>query len=419
MATSPTDDFFPDARNPEGPLVINERCLLRTQSAHRVVVVCGLVLAHYAIQDSISEASAMVNLVEQGWADQNDVARAFNCSVRPVRRQERRLEDGGRAALGQGRGFPQGRPRQQPSRTQWIHRLKSQGHSNREIARRMGVSEMAIRKSLRRMGWNEPNRQPNLLPLEEGAIVDPRPSACAPGLASPDPTSAESANPKLSAFSSPPPPTGSADIDPADRRAARLLARLGLLEDAAPLFGSGPAIPRAGVLLALPALVAGGVFESARQIDGSLGPSFYGLRTSRLTLLLMALWRIKRPEALKEHSPADWGRVLGLDRAPEVKTLRRKLARLAAGQRAAEFGRVLAQRRVALRGAAMGFLYVDGHVRVCHGQPRLPKTHVARMRLSMPATSDYWVNDKDGDPLFVVTAQANAGLVKMLPGLLG
>jgi hypothetical protein len=40
------------------------------------------------------------------------------------------------------------------------------------------------------------------------------------------------------------------------------------------------------------------------------------------------------------------------------------------------------------------------------------------MRISMPATTDYWVNDSVGDPLFVVTAEANAGLVKMLPGML-
>jgi hypothetical protein len=66
----------------------------------------------------------------------------------------------------------------------------------------------------------------------------------------------------------------------------------------------------------------------------------------------------------------------------------------------------------------MGFLYVDGHVRVYHGQHALPKAHVARMRISAPATSDYWVNDSVGDPLFVVTAEANAGLVKMLPGIL-
>jgi hypothetical protein len=49
---------------------------------------------------------------------------------------------------------------------------------------------------------------------------------------------------------------------------------------------------------------------------------------------------------------------------------------------------------------------------VCH------KAHVARMRLSMPATSNYWVNDKTGDSLFVLTAEANAGMVKMLPPVL-
>jgi hypothetical protein len=112
------------------------------------------------------------------------------------------------------------------------------------------------------------------------------------------------------------------------------------------------------------------------------------------------------------------GRVLGLDRAPEVKTLRRKLARLAAVGRAAQFGQALAQQRVAQRGEALGFLYTDGHVRVYHGQHALPKAHVARMRLSLPATSDYWVNDSSGDPLFVVTAEANAGLVRMLPSIL-
>jgi len=175
MATSQTDDFFPDARNPEGTIVINEKCLIRTQSGHRVVVVCGLVIVHYALEDAMSESYAMVSLVEQGWADQNDVARAFNCSVRTVRRHQRRFEDGGMAALGLGRGFPQGRSRQQPSRTHWIHRLKSQGHSNREIARRLGVNERAIRKSLRRMGWER--SQPAVQPPAIGGGVARRPEA--------------------------------------------------------------------------------------------------------------------------------------------------------------------------------------------------------------------------------------------------
>jgi len=249
-----------------------------------------------------------------------------------------------------------------------------------------------------RMGWKEHHDQPEMLPLDAEA----------------------NSNSKLFAFCSAAKerPPVSQDTDPNDRSADRLLARLGLLEDAPPLFGSVAAVPRAGVLLALPVLIASGVFECAQKIYGSLGPAFYRLRTSLLTLLLMALWRIKRPENLKEYSPQSLGRVLGLDRAPEVKTLRRKLASLAAIGRGAQFGDALAKQRVALRGKAMGFLYVDGHVRVYHGQHALPKAHVARMRISMPATSDYWVNDSSGDPLFVVTAAANAGLVKMLPGIL-
>ena len=418
MATAPDQDFFPDARNPENVRVINNRCLVRTQDGYCVVMVSGIVLAHYATTDRMAQAHAMVSLVEQGWADQLEVARAFNQSTRTVRRQQRRFEDGGLAALGCANGYPSGRTRLPVARQELVHKLKANGHSNCEIARRLGVSETAVRKLLRRLGWKDSSTQ-SQLPLEPIQSSNPNLSGLAAPAASQMPVKPpENSNPNLSGFSSATTSPRSADTDPADRRGDRLLAYLGLLDDAAPLFGSGTGVPRAGVLLALPALIAGGVFECAHQIYGSLGPSFYGLRTSLLTLLLMALWRIKRPEGLKEHSPQDLGRVLGLDRAPEVKTLRRKLAQLAACARATQLGRALAERRVKLRGKAVGFLYVDGHVRVYHGQHRLPKTHVARMRLSMPATSDYWVNDQAGDPLFVVTAQANAGLVKMLPGIL-
>jgi transposase len=396
MATFGKEDLFPEVRNPDGTCVINERCMIRTQDGHRVVIVSGVGLAQYAVRDRMAEAHAMVSLVEQGWADQNDVARAFGCSVRTLRRHQRRFEDGGLAALGRTDGYPQGRGRLAASRRRLVQQLKSQGHSHREIARRIGVSEKAVRKLLRRLGWKAASSVQPELALEATSPADPN----------------------LSAFCSATAPPRSLDTHPADRRGDRLLACLGLLDDAAPLFSSGTGLPRAGVLLALPTLIAGGVFECAQKIYGSLGPAFYGLRTSLLTLLLMALWRIKRPEGLKEHSPEDLGRVLGLDRAPEVKTLRRKLARLAAHGGAAEFGRALAERRVAQGAAVVGFLYVDGHVRVYHGQHRLPKAHVARMRLSMPAISDYWVNDTVGDPLFVVTAEANASLVKMLPGIL-
>lgn len=62
----------------------------------------------------------------------------------------------------------------------------------------------------------------------------------------------------------------------------------------------------------------------------------------------------------------------------------------------------------------VGFLYVDGHVRAYHGQHTIPKAYLARTRLAVPATTDYWVNDQKGEPLFVVTAEANAAMTRML-----
>ena len=411
--------MFPEVGPPEGTSFVNARCLMRTQDGHRVVIVAGVAIAQYALGDRMAEALAMVNLVEQGWAEQKEVARAFGCSARSVRRQQRRFEDGGLPALGRSRGYPKGHPRLPTSRTGQVSRLKGRGFSNCQIATRMGVSETAVRKVLKRLGWTDPKSTEVHL-LMDGAGANPTLSAFA-SKGSPPPLSeaTTTSNPKLSAFlSSDLPLVPSMDTDPSDRRFDRLMAYLGLLDDAAPLFRPGTAIPGAGVLLAMPALVASGVIECAREVYGSIGPAFFGLRTTIVSLVLMALLRIKRPEGLKEHLPDAFGRILGLDRAPEVKTLRRKLKRLAGLGRSTRLGRALAERRVAARGAVMGFLYVDGHVRVFHGKATLPKTHVARMRLSMPATTDYWVNDAIGEPIFVVTAEANAGLVKMLPPIL-
>lgn len=430
-------------------VVVNGRVLVRTREDHRLVVAGGIVLSQYALSDQMAQAHAMVLLVEQGWAEQIEVAKAFGCTARTVRRYQDRFEAGGLVALGRPGGYPKGRSRTNGARRRLLNRLHSEGRSNREIAIRLGVSEKAVRKLLRRLGWSKVERQAQQLPLEteEGSAkewavgADPNLSAPIPGSAPKAATGATTgkvevtvgADPNLSGLppSTPkcqaaesaavpmeePLPT-SFDTDPSDRWHDRLFAYLGLLDDAAPLFRAGLKVPGAGVLLAVPALVESGVLEVAREVYGSIGPAFYGLRTTIVALVLMALLRIKRPEGLKERPPDDFGRVLGLDRAPEVKTLRRKLARLASLGRAAEFGRALARRRAASRGAAVGFLYVDGHVRAYHGRHPIPKAHVARMRISMPATTDYWVGDAAGEPLLLITADANAGLVKMLPRIL-
>jgi transposase len=398
------------------------------------VSVAGITLIHYSMGDKAAEAYAMVCLVEQGWALQNEVSQAFGCSERTVRRHQRRFEAGGLAALGRPRGYPKGKPRLPSSDGNQLNGWKSGGVSIREMGRRLGISEKAVRNRLRRLGWRPEVAEQTALMTVEGA--DPKLSgsdasasrndaqctentnniACDEGVSA----MAEGADPKLSgpAAEAPSVPLPSFDVDPADRRIDRVLACMGLLDDAAPMFGSAQRVPGAGVLLAVPALAESGVLEVAREVYGSLAPAFYGLRTTIVTFLLLALLRIKRTKGLKEHSPQQLGRLLGLDRAPEVKTLRRKLRRLAALGRAADFGRALARRRIESRGHAMGFLYVDGHVRAYHGKREIPKTHVARMRIAMPATTDYWVNDAEGDPLFVITTEANTGLVKMLPEVL-
>jgi transposase len=427
-------------------VVVNGRVLVRTREDLRLVVAGGIVLSQYAVGDRMAQAHAMVLLVEQGWAEQIEVAVAFGYTARTVRRYQERFEAGGLAALGQPGGYPRGRSRASGARTRLVNRLHSEGRSNREIAIKLGVSEKAVRKLLRRLGWPKVERQTQQLPLEtedasaeeDAGGADPNLSAptsgiaatAAPAAVTGSAEGAMGADPNLSglpqrgqsaeAASAPTeePLPFSFDKDPSDRRLDRFFAYLGLLDDAAPLFRPGLKVPGAGALLAVPALVESGILEVAREVYGSIGPAFYGLRTTMVALLLMALLRIKRPEGLKERPPDDFGRVLGLDRAPEVKTLRRKLARLASFGRAAEFGRVLARHRAASRGAALGFLYVDGHVRAYHGRHPIPKAHVARMRISMPATTDYWVGDAAGEPLLLITAEANAGLVEMLPRIL-
>ncbi len=417
----PQEELFRGKGTPDGTVAVNARCLVRTQDGHRVVLVAGIVLCQYSVGDRMAEAHALVSLVEQGWAEQREVARAFGCSSRTVRRLQRRFEAGGLPALARAAGYPAGRRRLPRSRERLVSRLKAGGHSNREIARRLGVGEKAIRKLVARLGWRAPRAEQGHLPLLESA-ADPNlsatPASRAAATVEPLTTPAAAADPNLSAPEPADDCPTSFDTDPTDRCLDRLFARLGLLDDAAPLFRDGGRVPRAGVLLAVPALMRSGVLDVARRVYGSIGPAFYGLRTTVVALLLLALLRIKRPEGLKEHSPVDLGRLLGLDRAPEVKTLRRKLSRLARSGGATLFGHLLAERRVAALGATLGFLYVDGHVRVYHGQRDIPKAHVARMRIALPATTDYWANDARGEPLFVVTAEANAGMVAMLPKLL-
>jgi transposase len=413
---------------PSNTIVINARCSLRIEADQRVIVVAGLPAHHYRAEDAVAEAYAMVFLVNSGFAQQTDVALAFAVSVRTIWRYQERYAEGGMAALGREEGWRRGRRRISGKRLRSIEMLKSQGMSNRAIAHRLGVNEKAIRKLV---GPSKPAESaqlglPAIKPDAEKPEESGMPSAAPSGEGGYRPTqSAEEKTEDCDLVTAPEaanddePVPMSFDRDAEDRTLDRQLAYLGLLDDAAPLFREGSSVPGVGVLLALPCLIESGLFRVSRKLYGDMGPAFYGLRTTLLMLLLMALLRIKRPEHLKEKDPAAFGRLLGLDRAPEVKTLRRRLTRLAAQHCAEQLGAELARVRVDQRGHLMGFLYVDGHVRAYHGERQISSNaYVARRHLAMPASTDYWINDSSGDPLLVITGEVDAALTKAMPRLL-
>ena len=81
-------------------------------------------------------------------------------------------------------------------------------------------------------------------------------------------------------------------------------------------------------MLALPALLACGLLRHSGKYF-RLPAGFYSLKTIFLLLAFMALARLKSIEALRYYAPGEWGKLLGLDRAPEVRTLRVKVKTLA------------------------------------------------------------------------------------------
>jgi hypothetical protein len=413
------EDLIQFAPPSPGTVWVNHQVYFSTEETERVIFVHGVAFAHYDVSDRAAEAYAMVSLFESGYANQKNIARAFGVSARSLRRYQERLEAGGLAALARADGRPSASrsdPPKRRGRNRTILHLKAKGFSNRAIAGKLGLDEKAIRKRLDVLGW-VPSPEPSFTFPEESGIPAEF-DADASGQSPKNPAGSVAKRTAKVSNAELEPAMPSRDFNPLDRSMDRLLAAMGLLDDAAPMFACASSVPKAGVLLAIPSLAASGLLSVARKIYGTIGPAFYGLRTTLVAYVLLALLRIPRPETLKEHAPKDLGRIVGLDRMPEVKTLRRKLARLASLKGSQELGREMARQRIRRRGRVLGFLYLDGHVRAYHGKRTIAKGYDTRIRLAVPATTDYWVNDKKGDPLFVVTADANRAMTKMLTPIL-
>jgi len=369
---------------PDGAVPIGDAACLVADEQGGAVLVWGTLWWSWQAGDEAGRRLAVVQLALAKIAKRVQIAAAFEVTPETVWRWCRDFERDGIAGLAPAKPGPKGAWKLTDDVVEQIVALDAEGHTQAAIAEQVGVSSFSVRQVLR----------------DRAAGTGQSPQG--------------------------EPETGNADDlpvvpVPAARTGERQAARFGQLVEAAPQFTAGRQLPLAGLLLALPTLETTGLLEVAEQTYGKLRNGFYGLRSVLLTLVLLALLREPRAEGATRVVPADLGRILALDRAPEVGTIRRRLGELAEHGQAGELMAGLARRHVAAHPETVGFVYIDGYVRAYHGTRRLPKAHVARMRISMPTTLETWVADTNGDPILAVIAPPSASTAaevrRLLPEL--
>jgi hypothetical protein len=379
----------PLALVPAGAVEIGDVvALVEDQDGGRVFVRGELVFA-WDVGDELGRRLAAVQLVRIKAARAVRVAQGFGVNPETLRRWQGTVADAGVAALVSGRRGPKGPSRLTEEVVADIRARRRAGAALRAIAAAVGVCEASVRRAL-----SKPKQAAN---KPAGDQVDQ-------AAALPD----EPVLPVLP--------------DPADRSGERAAARWGQLVAAPPVFVPAGRVPLAGLLLAMSGLEATGLLSCAATVFGGLPNGFYGLDTMLIEGVLRALAGEPRAEGATRVDPFALGRVLGLDRAPEVKTIRRKITALAGTGRAEELLAAMAARHVAQLDQAnpdlAAVFYVDGHVRAYQGTRKVAKTHIARLRFPAPATVETWVSDAAGDPVLVVMAQPGASLAMELRRLL-
>ena len=343
--------------------------------------------------DSVAVRLGAQTMIKQDLAGVGALAGALDLHRSTLYRDGQRMKQSGISGLGGERRGPKGPRLLTGAKLREAQDLLDRGASLRSTAAEVGVSDGTVRNAIRQGRLHRESSRSGTAsaaaPSSDVEATGPaaratQDQACEPGVA-------------------------------VKRTVDRALARLGLIEEAPAAFSAAEAVPGAGVLLALPALMHEGLLDVGQKVYGRLHNGYFGLRSVLLTFAFMALLRIRTPEQITGRAPGELGILLGLDRAPEVKTLRRKLAELGGRGLAHVFLKELSEHWMHLVPDELGVLYVDGHVRPYHGRThRLPKLHVQQRGRPMPATKDFHVNDRRADPLFFVTAPTTEGLIEIL-----
>lgn len=324
-------------------------------------------------------------LIDSGACNHSDIIKKFGVSKSSVNRSLKKFRNGGAESFFKRK--PGGRKGTvlRPAVLEQAQSLLDGGLSRYDTARELGIKTDTLRKAIehRRLREHKPSEvsressDKSSRNAEDAAATQGMGTACT-------------------------------------RVMERVFASFGQSHEADMRFEPCLDVPNGGVLCALPALVSNGLLEGARQLLGRI-KGYYSTIHILLLLAFMSLCRIKSAEKLKSHPPGELGKLLGLDRAPEVRCLREKMDALSAGNAAEIWAAHLSKHWMDAEPQAAGTLYVDGHVRVYHGElTRLPRRYVSRQRLCLRGTTDYWVNDAIGRPFFLIEKAIDPGLIKVL-----
>ncbi len=349
---------------------------------------------HHAEGDVASFRMFTAQLICQGACRQVDIVRAFGVPKSSVIRSVNKYRAGGVKAFYAPRATRSASVLT-PEVTAQAQQLLGAGWSRREVAEQLNLKVDTLRKA-----------------IQQGRLIEPGPLE--PGESAPE--NAPGPQPPVTTDRS----TRAVDDAVAEMGTActrpdeRVLAAFGLLDGAPIRFEPCRDVTFGGVLCALPALAENGLFRHIHDCLKTLR-GYYSTLHVIILLAHMALCRIKTVERLQFQPPGELGKLSGLDRVPEVRCLRRKLAALSIDDGPAKWAGLLSEDWLKEEPELAGTLYVDGHVRLYHGsQTALPKRYVSRQRLCLRGTTDYWVNDVLGQPFFVVQRPIDHGLLEAL-----
>jgi hypothetical protein len=166
-------------------------------------------------------------------------------------------------------------------------------------------------------------------------------------------------------------------------------------------------------LLSLPALLNNCLLSHTDVFSFQAG--YYGLPSILLSLSFCILLRIKSIEKISDEPPGELGKLIGLDRIPEIKTLREKIAVLSQDKQGEKWIGQLSKQWMEMYQELSGVLYIDGHEDIYYGKKtNLPRHYISRLRLAMRATCDYWVCDKLGQPFFSISKSVSGSMIQVI-----